>query len=78
MLLTDEEHQAIQKAGANARALNEFSYLDNPYLQANFMPLVTGESGELWLEKYEAWRIGWLAEDAVRPDALSRVLSALA
>ena len=60
--------EAIQKAGANARAAGG-SVFDNPYGRTAAMPAATGESLAEWQLKYEAWRLGWEMENAMRQSA---------
>lgn len=59
--------KSIQSAGANARAAGCTEF-DNPYYKAENMPAATGERAEEWAEKEIAWRLGWIAEDAIRRD----------
>lgn len=63
--MVTEEKERLQKAGANARALGHSS-LDNPYLKSSAMPLATGDLTHEWLEKHDAWHLGWTMEDAMR------------
>lgn len=65
--MTREEHERIQKDGANSRAVNgPLSSLRCPYYHADKMPAATGESIEEWQAKVDAWQLGWQAEDAIR------------
>ena len=57
--------EAIQKAGANARALG-LTEFDNPYYVKTVMPAETGEPIEEWSAKAEAWLTGWKIENAMR------------
>jgi hypothetical protein len=63
--VSPEEHERIQKAGANARA-GRLSLLRNPYLESANMPATTGDSLEEWQAKVNDWEIGWRAEDLLR------------
>ncbi len=63
--MTDQEIAAIEKRGANARAIG-IAEIANPFYATNYMPAVTGEATEAWAQKAEAWHRGWVLEDAVR------------
>lgn len=63
--MTKEEHESIQRAGANARALGR-DLLANPYYGSGNVPATTGESAKEWQAKVQAWEIGWRAEDLAR------------
>lgn len=57
--------EQIQKDGANARALGR-SFLDNPHLRRENMPVATGETIEAWARKERLWNLGWEMENAIR------------
>lgn len=63
--LSPDEHERLQRAGANARAAGR-SFLDNPHLKSENCPAATGEPLEVWVAKHDAWELGWRAEDAMR------------
>lgn len=69
---------AIQKNGANARAMGQGKF-DNPLMKDAAMPRATGETLEQWVAKLDAWDLGWAVEDAMRSKqeelaALSRLI----
>lgn len=68
MPMTKDEHEALQKAGANSRALGQ-SEIANPFLDPRNMPRATGDSVEDWQAKHDAWALGWKAEDLMRGDS---------
>lgn len=69
--------EEIQKQGANARAMG-ISQFDNPYAKSAAMPAATGESIDEWQAKFDAWKLGWTAEDAMQPKPALALLRALA
>ncbi len=64
-MITQEECQALQKAGAESRAAGR-TELDNPYYRKENMPPATGDTFELWALKEECWRLGWKIENMIR------------
>lgn len=63
--ITQEEHEAVQKQGANARAMGR-SQFANPFYKSEAMPRLTREPIEVWNAKQEAWHLGWSIENAMR------------
>jgi hypothetical protein len=55
----------IVKHGAEARARGE-SVFDNPYAEPENMPSAADEGTVEWLEKHDAWVVGWRLEDLTR------------
>jgi len=61
----DNDTTDIERRGANARAAG-LSLHDCPFFDSEVMPGRTGETIEAWSKRVEAWRRGWMLEDAVR------------
>lgn len=55
--LEKQEHEALQRAGANACA-SGVSQFDCPLFKADRVPAATGEAPEVWSAKVEAWTLG--------------------
>ena len=77
MAITEEESHAIQKQGANARALG-LSEFDNPFYKSEAMPRLSGESAEVWNAKQEAWNLGWHVENAMHISPVTQLVAFLA
>jgi hypothetical protein len=63
--MSETDVEALQKAGANARAFGR-SEFDNPYYKTDNLPATTREPLEKWAVKAEAWHVGWVMENAIR------------
>ena len=64
-MISQEECQALQKAGAEARAAGK-TEIDCPLYKPKNMPATTGEDVELWSLRQDCWQLGWKIENMIR------------